>query len=407
MYNTTTLPNGLRLIHRFADAPIVYCGYQVAAGSRDERRGEEGLAHFCEHMSFKGTTSRSAMQVLNGLEGVGGELNAFTSKDTTVYYAAIQKEHLSRAVRLLTDIVFRSVYPEKAIDKEREVVCDEIESFNDSPAELIYDDFENIIFERHPLGHSILGSQERVRAFTREDLLAFARRYYTPKNVVFFCFGDVSFPKLCRMLEREKVAAESDKRVVHKKGRAVNTPIANEIVRKNGTHQAHVMLGRCAYSIHDKRRLPLYLLNNILGGPSMNARLNLSLRERHALVYTVESSMMNYADTGLWTVYFGCDHKDVELCRALVRKELDRLMSAPLSSRQLAAAKRQIKGQLTLACDNRESFAIDFGKSFLHYGWKKEISSLCRDIDALTAEQLHDVAQELFAPESLTTLIYT
>ncbi len=404
MYNTTTLKNGLRIIHLPAPSQIIYCGYQIAAGTRDEAIGQEGLAHFCEHMSFKGTESRSAMQVINYIEGVGGELNAFTSKDTTAFYAAVQKEHLIRAVRILTDIVFHSAYPRRERDKEVEVVCDEIESFNDSPAELIYDEFENIVFRNRPLGHSILGTQDTVRRFTVNDVRDFTNAHYTPANAVFFCYGDVDFAQLCRMLQKEKIVASSKKEPSPADSAA--KPEARQIVKNLGTHQAHVMIGREAYSIHDPRRLPLYLLNNMLGGPSMNALLNLSLRERFAMVYIVESTMVSYSDTGLWSIYFGCDANDIERCRQLVRKELDRLMQRPLSIKRLASAKRQIKGQIALACDNRESFALDFGKSFLHYDWEKNIDALYRDIDALTAEQLHAVACDIFAENTLTTLIY-
>ncbi len=403
-YNTALLPCGLRVIHRWCPSEVVYCGYEVAAGTRDEAVGSEGLAHFCEHMSFKGTSRRTAMDIINCLEGVGGELNAYTTKDTTVYYAACGRGDLRRAVTLLTDIVFHSIYPEKELDKEIEVVCDEIESFNDSPSELIYDDFENILFAGHPLGHSILGTADTVHSFTPDDVRRFTTRYYVGSNAVFFCYGNVPFDKLCALLERETIPM----------GQANTAPVAvaekvvtgETIVREIGSHQAHVMMGRRAYGIHDGRRLPLYLLNNILGGPSMNARLNLSLRERHALVYTVEAMLVSFADTGLWAVYFGCDHKDVRQCSKLVARVLQGIVRRPLSARQLAAAKRQIKGQIALSCDNRESFALDFGKSFLHYGWRRDVSSLCADIDALSADELYAVAQEMFSIDSLTTLVY-
>ena len=203
-YNTYTLPNGLRVIHLPSASPVVYCGYEIAAGTRDEEPGEEGLAHFVEHVTFKGTARRRSMQILNTLERVGGDLNAFTQKEDTVYYAAILKEHLPKAVDVLTDIVFHSTYPQTEIDKEVEVICDEIESYNDSPAELIYDDFENILFEGHPLGHNILGNAERVRKFTTEDALRFARKYYRPENSIFFAYGDVEFEKLKKIIEKEQ-----------------------------------------------------------------------------------------------------------------------------------------------------------------------------------------------------------
>ena len=408
-YNTYTLSNGLRVIHLPSASPVVYCGYEIAAGTRNEEPGEEGLAHFVEHVTFKGTERRRSMQILNTLERVGGDLNAFTQKEDTVYYAAILKEHLPKAVDVLTDIVFHSIYPQTEIDKEVEVICDEIESYNDSPAELIYDDFENILFEGHPLGHNILGTAERVRRFTTEDALRFARKYYRPDNAIFFAYGDVDFEKLIKTLPQPLPI-----------GRGVDTLGADESNGSlplgrvgggsfwvdKGTHQAHVMMGTRAYDIHHPLRIPLYLLNNLLGGPGMNARLNISLRERNGLVYTVESTMVSYGDTGLWGVYFGCDPHDVKRCLRLVRHELDKFIEKPLTDAQLNAAKRQLKGQIGIACDNREQFALDFGKSFLHYGWEKDITSLYAQIDEVTAEQIQQVARELMGEDRITTLIY-
>ena len=417
-YNTHTLSNGLRIIHLPSPSPVVYCGYAVAAGTRDEQKGrEEGMAHFCEHMTFKGTERRTSMKILGYLESVGGDLNAFTNKEETVYHAAVLKDNIDRAVDLLTDIVFHSPYPQAEIDKEVEVIVDEIESYNDSPAELVYDLFENAIYNGHSLGHNILGTAEQLRTYTTEDALRFTRRYYRPDNSVFFAYGDVDFGKVVRLLERanavaadssqQQSSAESPAIDVNKEKSAMSLPpyVAQHINHHMDTHLAHVMLGNRAYDVHDNRRIALYLLNNILGGPGMNARLNISLRERHAFVYTVESMMQSYSDTGLWAVYFGCDPKNVDKCLRLIRHELDKVMEKPLSEAQLHAAKKQIRGQIGIACDSRESFALDFAKGFLHYGWKKDVTALCDHIDALTAEDLQRVAQETFAEESLTKLV--
>lgn len=419
-YNTYTLDNGLRIIHLPSDSKVVYCGYQINAGTRNEEPGEEGLAHFCEHVTFKGTERRKAWHILNCLESVGGDLNAYTNKEGTVYYSAILKEHIARAVDLLTDIVFHSVYPQAEIDKEIEVICDEIESYNDSPAELIYDEFENIIFKGSPLGHNILGTAEQVRSFKTEDALRFTRKLYRPDNAIFFAYGDIDFKKLVRLLKKSFLSEE--RRVKSKK---FNSPEAQTqfniqhltfntqhsfegqtIVMQKNTHQAHVMIGTRAYYVNDSRRMPLYLLNNMLGGPGMNAKLNLALREHNGLVYTVESTMVAYGDTGVWSIYFGCDEHDVKRCLRLVRKELDKFMQKPLSKAQLKAAKKQIKGQVGVACDNRENFALDFGKSFLHYGWEKNVDRLYEQVDEITAEQIQAVAQELFDKDRLTTLIF-
>jgi len=449
-YNTYTLDNGLRIIHLPSDSKVVYCGYQINAGTRNEEPGEEGLAHFCEHVTFKGTERRKAWHILNCLESVGGDLNAYTNKEGTVYYSAILKEHIARAVDLLTDIVFHSVYPQAEIDKEVEVICDEIESYNDSPAELIYDEFENIIFKGSPLGHNILGTAEQVRSFKTEDALRFTRKLYRPDNAIFFAYGDIDFKKLVKLIRKAladddsgkvaenaansvgKLAEEklpqisqltqisgdansitteksvsSVKSVGPENYPSVGKEIAGQtIVMQKNTHQAHVMIGTRAYDVSDSRRMPLYLLNNMLGGPGMNAKLNLALREHNGLVYTVESTMVAYGDTGIWSIYFGCDEHDVKRCLRLVRKELDKFMQKPLSEAQLKAAKKQIKGQVGVACDNRENFALDFGKSFLHYGWEKNVDRLYEQVDEITAEQIQVVAQELFDKDRLTTLIF-
>ena len=455
-YNTYTLDNGLRIIHLPSDSKVVYCGYQINAGTRNEEPGEEGLAHFCEHVTFKGTERRKAWHILNCLESVGGDLNAYTNKEGTVYYSAILKEHIARAVDLLSDIVFHSVYPQTEIDKEVEVICDEIESYNDSPAELIYDEFENILFKGSPLGHNILGTAEQVRAFKTEDALRFTRKLYRPDNAIFFAYGDIDFKKLVKLIQKalgecpkgrelacsadcksaetpteERIAEETptEERIAeetptgetpteemeagdanHKVQSSkfnVQSKVAGQtIVMQKNTHQAHVMIGTQAYDVNDDRRMPLYLLNNMLGGPGMNAKLNLALREHNGLVYTVESTMVAYGDTGTWSIYFGCDEHDVKRCLRLVRKELDKFMQKPLSDAQLKAAKKQIKGQIGVACDNRENFALDFGKSFLHYGWEKNVDRLYEQVDEITAAQIQAVAQELFDKDRLTTLIF-
>ena len=313
--------------------------------------------------------------------------------------------------------MFHSTYPQAEIDKEVEVIVDEIESYNDSPAELIYDLFENAIYKGHPLGHNILGSADVLRTYTTEDALDFTRRLYRPDNAVFFAYGDINFDKLIRLLEKAHdtgcSASNAAASAMQTEPLALRdtTPSAmppytpQSIEHHMDTHLAHVMLGTRAYDVHNPRRIALYLLNNILGGPGMNARLNISLRERNALVYTVESMMQSYSDTGLWAIYFGCDPRNTNKCLRLIRRELDRVMQHPLSESALNAAKKQIRGQIGIACDARESFALDFAKTYLHYGWKKDVTALCNRIDALTVADLQQVAQETFAEEGMTRLV--
>ena len=412
-YNICSLPGGMRVIHLPSDSSVVYCGIAVSAGTRHEQSGEEGLAHFCEHLTFKGTHRRSAVQIINALEGVGGELNAFTNKEDTVFYCAILRDHARRAVDVLTDIVFYSEYPQQEVEKEREVVCDEIESYEDSPSELIFDDIENLLFEGHPLGHNILGTSERVRSYDSSDAHRFTARHYRPQNCVFFASGDVDFGKLVKWLEKSLQALPEDTSKTESNylppsqgggGGGSSKPAI--IVRERGTHQAHVIVAAPSFSASDPRRWSLYLLNNILGGPSLNSRLSLSLRERRGLVYTVESSMVAYSDTGIWTTYFGCDPSDINSCRRLVRRELDRLMNRRLTDSQLNVAKKQLQGQLAISCDNREHFALDFARNYLHTGVLRDLTDIMNHIESLTPDDLRLTAQQLFAPEHTTTLIY-
>ncbi len=417
-YDTYTLRCGLRVICQRVASPVVYCGYAVKAGSRDEEPGDEGLAHFCEHVTFKGTKRRRSVQILNALERVGGDLNAFTNKEDTVYYAAFLAEHLPRAVDLLTDIVFHSTYPQSEIDKEATVICEEIESYNDSPSELIYDEFDNLIFDGHPLGHHILGSVERVRQFTTADALRFTRRYYRPENCVFFASGDIDFNRLIRLLEKALVGQGAGSRGQENTVLSVQSagskeqeqsppPLAPKFVcQPRSTHQAHVMIGARAYHAHHPLRMPLFLLNNIMGGPGMNSRLNLALRERRGLVYAVESSMTAYSDTGVWSTYFGCDPHDVDRCLRAVRSELTRMRDVTLTPAQLAAAKRQLKGQLGVASDSRESFVLSFGRNYLHDGEERDLQVLYKRIDAVTADQIQTAAQEIFDPSREVVLCY-
>ena len=413
-YNTTRLANGLRVIHLPSTSPVVYCGYEINAGAASETATEEGIAHFCEHATFKGTACRDSLDIIRCLENVGGDLNAYTTKTSTVYHSAILREHFPLAVDLLSDIVFRSVYPQKEIEKEVEVICDEIESYNDSPAELIYDEFENLLFKNLPLGHSILGTAKTVRQFTSEDAKRFTSRYYRPDNSVFFVYGDVDFNQVVALLQQhtgdivptEPLQLDYTEDATATIVKGAETYRASNIVVHKKTHQAHVMIGTRGYSVHDSRRITLYLLNNILGGPGMSARLNLSLRERNGLVYSVDCSFASFSATGMWSTYFGCDPQDTARCIALVHEELENMMQQPLSDEELDTAKRQIKGQIGIACDSRESFALDFGKSFLHYGWEKDITNLYAQIDKVTAADIQNVAKNLFTKEKLTTLIY-
>lgn len=403
-YNIHTLSNGLRIIHEPSSSKVAYCGFAVDAGTRDEAENEQGMAHFVEHLIFKGTRKRKAWHILNRMENVGGDLNAYTNKEETVIYSAFLTEHFGRALELLADIVFHSTFPQNEIEKETEVIIDEIQSYEDTPSELIFDDFEDMIFRNHPLGRNILGRPDLLEKFRSEDAMAFTSRFYQPSNMVFFVLGDFNFQKIVRQVEKLLV----DLPLVTVENQRTIPPlyVPEQLVVHKETHQAHVMIGSRGYNAYDDKRTALYLLNNILGGPGMNSRLNVSLRERRGLVYTVESNLTSYTDTGAFCIYFGTDPEDVDTCLKLTYKELKRMRDVKMTSSQLMAAKKQLIGQIGVASDNNENNALGMAKTFLHYNKYESSESVFRRIEALTAEGLLEVANEMFAEEYLSTLIY-
>ena len=409
-FETCRLSCGLRIICAPYASDVVYCGMAVDAGTRDEMAAESGMAHFTEHLSFKGTLHRSSRQIITRMESVGGDLNAYTGKEETFYYCTLLRPHLSRAIDLLLDISLCSTYPQHEIEREVEVVLDEIESYNDSPGELIYDEFEALSFPGHPLGRNILGEADRLREIRTEDVSQFTRRNYLPSRMVLYVYGCVGLDEVARQAELSIARLGIGSRSFPAEGPVRTQPQAavagTEVCTEKSTHQAHVMMGTRGFSATDPRHLHLYLLNNMLGGPALSSRLNMSLRERNGLVYSVESSATAYTDTGLWSVYFGCDHHDVARCRRLVLRELARLAETPLSQRVLDAARRQLKGQIGLSYDNAESVALDMAKRYLHYGRTQTKEQLFERLDALTPDELWLTAQEVFAPERITTLIF-
>ena len=404
-YHTHTLSNGLRIIHAPNQSAVAYCGFAIDAGTRDEAENEQGMAHFVEHLIFKGTQKRHAWHILNRMEHVGGDLNAYTNKEETVVYSAFLAEHFPRAVELLADIVFHSTFPQTEIDKEVEVIIDEIQSYEDSPCELIFDDFEELIFPHHPLGRNILGKPDLLHQFKSEDALRFTNRYYQPNNMIFFVQGNIEFKRVVKLVEKATADLSSNASTFERKRPEVYIP--QTLTLHRDTHQAHVMIGSRGYDAHNEKRTALYLLNNILGGPGMNSRLNVSLRERSGLVYNVEANLTSYTDTGVFCIYFGTEHKDVDRCIRLVKKELKKLCDKPLSPIQLAAAKKQIIGQIGVARDHAENTALGMAKTFLHYHKMDDPQDIFQRIEALTAKELWEVSNEMFAEENLSSLIYT
>ncbi|MDR0757873.1 MAG: insulinase family protein [Tannerella sp.] len=403
-YHSHTMVNGLRLIHLPSDSPVAYCGFAIRAGARDEQPGEEGLAHFVEHLLFKGTRRRRAWHILNRMEAVGGELNAYTSKEETFIYSVFLAGDFERAVELMSDLIVNSQFPQREMEKERMVVLDEICSYRDNPSELIVDEFEDMLFAGHPLGHSIPGNRKTLFSLRRESCFSFVTRYYTAPDMVFVSTGRMDFRRIMRL--SEKYFSDIPKQASVRDGGKLPASPPRQAVKRKRTHQTHVMTGGTAYDMFDSRQTTLLLLNDILGGQGMNSRLNVSLRERHGLVYTVESSVSAYTDTGSFSIYFGADPKHVEQARHLVEKELRGLRENKLSDTRLSAARKQAVGQAGVAGDNRENLFLGMGKSFLHRNRYDSPEEVFRKINAVTATQLRDVANEIFDPARISTLIY-
>ena len=405
-YSSFVSAAGLRIIHLPSSSPVSYCGFAIHAGTRNELSGQYGLAHFVEHMLFKGTEKRKVRHILNRMETVGGELNAYTTKEETFLYTVCLQEDIERAIELLSDLIFRSQFPESEIEKEREVVIDEIHSYEDTPSDLIFDEFENLIFAGSDLGHAVLGEVESIQSFTSDSCRNFVSNYYCPENMVFFSYGKTPFSKILRYVGKYipmNFPVAPDRLLHNYPSKALPGKI---ITQNRNLHQTHVVTGGKAYGIFDDKRMGLLLLTNILGGQGMNSRLNVNLREKYGLVYTVEADVVSYTDTGLFTIYFGCDPESLERCLHLIRKEFKRLRDRQLSGSQLAAAVKQWKGQIGIASEHKENVALRLGKNFLHLNTYDSLPQTYQKIDALTAEGLLEIANEIYEENRLFSLIY-
>jgi predicted Zn-dependent peptidase len=399
-----TLNNGLRMVHMQTESKVAYCGFAVGAGSRDEQPGEHGLAHFVEHTLFKGTAKRKSWHIINRMERVGGELNAYTSKEETLVYSIFMEQDFNRAAELLSDLIVNSQFPEKELEKEREVVIEEIQSYKDNPSELIYDDFENMLFDGHALGHHILGDKKSLKLFTSAHGFSFINRCYTADNMIFFSVSRADFKKIRQTAEKYFSDIPGAKSLIKREIPKDISPF--RIVRKRKTHLSHVVIGSRACNMYEEKKYPLFLLNNILGGPGMNSRLNISLREKRGLVYTVESNITSYTDTGVFAIYFGIDRKNREQAIDLVEKELNNLRNTKLTEIRLNGAKKQAIGQMGVATDNKESMSLGVGKSFLHFNRYQLPEEIFRKIEAVTPQQIIDTANEILSPDKLFTLIF-
>lgn len=401
---TGILKNGIRIAYLRSESPVSHCGLMVDAGSRDEDPGKEGLAHFIEHLLFKGTEKRKAYQVLNRLEVVGGELNAFTTKEETCLHASFLTEHTERAMELLSDIFFHSVFPEKEMEKEKEVILDEINSYQDNPMEQIYDDFESLVFRGQPLGNPILGTPDSVKSFKRKDLVQFVKNNYLNNSMVFSYAGNLPYEKVRNLCEKY-LGSKGRKQIkqINKNTKALSN---KKQVQTKKTIQAHYITGGIAYSFYSPKRFPLFLMNNILGGPGMNSRLNMNIREKYGYTYQIESSYTPFRDCGLFSVYLATEKKFLEKTIALVGKEFEKLKNDRIGNAQLERFKYQMKGQLAISQENKAGVMINNAKSVLNYNNTVNIDEVFAKLDAITSSQLLEVSNEILSNSKISSLLF-
>ncbi|MGF1585266.1 MAG: M16 family metallopeptidase [Bacteroidales bacterium] len=403
-FHTHTFENGIRIIHHQIPSRVAHCGLLINAGSRDELANEHGMAHFIEHVIFKGTKKRRAHHIINRLETVGGEINAYTGKEETCIYSSFMKEDFERSLELICDMTFHSVFPEKEMLREKEVIMDEIISYLDNPSEQIFDDFEEIVFNGNPISRNILGTPKFLKKFTREDVFKFMVNNYQTDQMVFSSAGDIGFKTVLKYAQKYLGSVPANK-VPRSRIPLLDYKPSQKTLKKR-THQAHCIIGNLAFDLYDKRRMSMILLNNILGGPGMSARLNLALRERSGYAYNVESHFTSYSNTGVFTVYFGTDKVKLDRCRELVHREFCRLRSNRLSDIQLKRAKRQLTGQMTIGWENKENLMLAIGKSYLLFNRIDNMEEMYAKIDNVTSADIQDVADIVLDQQNLSELVY-
>ncbi|WP_460681020.1 M16 family metallopeptidase [Mucilaginibacter koreensis] len=403
-YQVLTLPNGIRLLFKYAASPITHCCFMVNAGARDEQPGKDGLAHFIEHLLFKETERRSTNQILNRLELVGADLNAYTTKEYTCIHASLLNQHLERAADLFEDIIFHSTFPEAELDKERSVILDEIASYQDQPEEAIQDDFEGLLFQHHPLGNNILGTEDSVNQLSREDIGHFIADNYNTHEMVFAVFGNYDFKKLVKLTEKYFGALKANTSTKHRLAPALNAAI--QVQQDKPIAQTHCMMGTQAYASGHRYKNGLLLLNNLLGGMGMSSRLNLEIREKYGIAYTIESGYTPLTDTGIFSIYFGTDAEKAEKATKLIYKELRKLRDQKLGTLQLHQAKQKFTGQIALAEEGRLSLILSMAKSLLDFNHIDSLEEVFAKINAVTAEELLEISNEILDDSKLTMLIF-
>lgn len=398
------LRNGIKLLHRRRAGEVAHLALMVNAGMRDERPDENGLAHFIEHLVFKGTKRRKAYHILSCLENVGGDLNAYTTKEETCIHASFLKEHLGKAMDLFADVIFSSTFPENEMEKEKEVILDEINSYRDTPADEIFDEFENLLYRGHQLGRNILGTVDLVSGYSRDDIVRFHKSHYAPDRMILACIGDISFEDFKRMAEKYFADCEGDAVPFE---RVPFTPLpAKTQIEERTSHLTHVIIGGLAYPYNDERKLKLILLNNILGGPGMNTRLGLNIREKYGFAYTIESQYNAYSDTGNYTIYMGVDPHSQEKSIELVFKELNKLMTKRLGTLQLSNAKKQLIGQVALSNESGMNDLLGMIRAGFFEEHIETLPETIAKLEKITAAELIDVANEIFRRDDASLLVY-
>jgi predicted Zn-dependent peptidase len=403
-YESFTLGNGIRIIHIHSKSAVGHCGLIINAGSRDEEDHEHGMAHFIEHAIFKGTKKRKAYHILSRLEDVGGEINAYTSKEETTIHTSFLKDDYERAIELIADVTFNSTFPGKEINREKEVIIEEINSYKDDPAELIFDEFEELIFKDQPLGKNILGNPKDLRRFTKKDIESFISKNYNTNEMVFCSVGDISLTKIKKLADKYFGQISPNPRT-RPRDRTNNYIPVTKIVKKK-THQTHCIIGNKAYNAYDKKKVAMILLDNMLGGPGLNSRLSLLLREKHGYAYHVESNYSAYSDTGIFSVYFGTDKENYTKCVKLIKKEFESLRTKKLGIVQLKKAKRQLFGQIAIGSENNASLLLGMGKSFLLFNKVDDLDIIKEKIEAITVEDIQEIANEVLDIDKMSMLVY-
>lgn len=403
-YQFHCLSNGIRIVHKYTDSNIAHCGLIINTGSRDELEDETGIAHFIEHCIFKGTSKRKSYHIINRIDSVGGDLNAYTTKEETFVYASFLKEYYPRTLELFADIVFNSLFPEKEINKEKDVVIEEISSYKDSPSELIFDEFEQQVFKNHSLGNLILGSAKDIKRYKSKNLINFVKRVYNTNEMVICSVGKIDIKSLVKFCEKFFGKFEPNSRTF--KRQIFNNYTPESITKNKKTFQSHCLLGNIAYPLSDDRKTALSFLTNLLGGPAMNSRLSIALREKNGLSYNIEASYTPYTDTGLFCIYFGTDNSTYNKAVNTVINELNRLKHNKLGINQLNSFKKQYKGQIELSFDSNQNEMLSIGKSYLVYNKVDNIRDICKKIDNLNSEQILEVANEILDDRKLSFLTY-